>query len=348
MKALCYHGEKDIRCDAVKDAAPMGTTGAVVKMTACGICGSDLHIYHGHGFTPDLGFCVGHEAVGEIAEVGSGVRSLKVGDRVMISAAVNFGSCGKCPACFAGLPAQCPQRMISCYGLGHALPGCQSEGIAVPNADSNALKIPDGITDDQALMLTDNLPTAYMGCLNADIGPGKTVAIVGLGPIGLLAIECAFALGAAKVFAVDLVEARRTRAQQLGAIPVDPADPVAFVREATGGAMVQCSVEAVGSDATISLAIALAGQGASISVFGVNQNQAFKFPLWTAFNKTLTFRVAGCFVQTMWPQLIPLVQGGRLKPERVITHRMTLDQGADAYRIFDQKLDGALKMVLTV
>lgn len=347
MKALCYHGERDIRCDTVADAAPMGKSGAVVRMRACGICGSDLHIYHGHGFSDDRGFCVGHEAVGEVVEVGSAVRRLKVGDRVMISAAVNLGSCGACPACFAGMAAKCPKRQIGCYGLAHALPGCQSEAIAVPNADANALPIPDAITDDQALMLTDNLPTAWMGCVNADIGPGKSVAIVGLGPIGLLAVECAFALGAARVFAIDLNPVRREFARSLGAIPLAPETAVEAVREATGGAMVESSVEAVGSDRTISLAINLAGAGASISVFGVNQNQAFAYPLWTAFNRNLTFRVAGCFVQTMWPALIPLVAGGRLKPERVITHRMALADGAEAYRIFDAKTDGCLKMVLT-
>ncbi|MEQ8268414.1 MAG: alcohol dehydrogenase family protein [Parvibaculum sp.] len=347
MKALGYHGEKDIRYEDFPDPVLMGQDGAVVKMKSCGICGSDLHIYHGHGFSPDTGYCVGHEAVGEVVEIGRDVRTLKLGDEVMMSAAVRSGGCGRCPACRAGTPAKCHKQLWGCYGLSTNLQGCQAEGIAVPWADNNVTRIPEGLTADQALLLTDNLPTAYMGAKNADIGPGKTVAIVGLGPIGLMAVQSAFVLGAARVFAIDLVKERRDAAAALGAIPLEPATAVEEIREATDGAMVECSVEAVGIDKTIELAIAVAGRNASISVFGANQNQAFKYPLWTAFNKSLTFRVAGCFVQSHWPELIPLVQAGRLTPEKFITHRMGLKDGAEAYRIFDGKLDNVMKVVLT-
>jgi threonine dehydrogenase-like Zn-dependent dehydrogenase len=347
MKALCYRGERDIRCEEMPAPTPRDVSGAVVKMKACGICGSDLHIYHGQGFSPDDGYCVGHEAVGEIVEVGSAVKSFKAGDQVMLAASVRYGGCGTCPACVGGSPVRCAKQQWGCYGLSHALQGCQAEAIAVPAADNNLSLIPEGVTPDQALLLTDNLPTAYMGCKNADIGPGKTVAVVGLGPIGLMAVECAFVLGASRVFALDLVPERRALAASLGATPVDPANAVEEVKALTGSAMVDCAVEAVGGDKTIELAIALAGRGATISSFGVNQNQAFKYPVWTAFNKMLTFRVAGCLVQSHWPELIPLVRNKRLKPERFITHRMTLRDGAEAYRLFDGKIDGTLKVVLT-
>jgi threonine dehydrogenase-like Zn-dependent dehydrogenase len=347
MKALGYHGEKDIRYEEFPDPVLMGEDGAIVKMKSCGICGSDLHIYHGHGFSQDLGYCVGHEAVGEVVEVGRDVKTLKVGDEVMMSAAVRSGGCGRCAACRAGTPAKCAKQLWGCYGLSTQLQGCQAEGIAVPWADNNATRIPEGLTADQALLLTDNLPTAYMGAKNADIAPGGTVAVVGLGPIGLMAVQSAFVLGAARVFAVDLVPERRAMAAELGAIPLEPGTAVEEVREATDGAMVQSSIEAVGIDRTIELAISLAGRNASISVFGANQNQAFKYPLWTAFNKSLTFRVAGCFVQSHWPELIPLVQAGRLTPEKFITHRMDLKDGAEAYRIFDGKLDNVMKVVMT-
>lgn len=347
MKALCYRGERDIRFEDMPAPTPRDTSGAVVKMKACGICGSDLHIYHGQGFSKDDGYCVGHEAVGEIVEVGSGVKSFKSGDQVMLAASVRSGGCGVCPACVGGEPFRCTKQVWGCYGLSHALEGCQAEAIAVPSADYNLSRIPDGISADQALLLTDNLPTAYMGCKNADIGPGKTVAVVGLGPIGLMAVESAFVLGASRVFALDFVKERRALAAELGATPIEPGNAVEEIRELTGGAMVDCAVEAVGGDKTLEMAINLAGRGATISSFGVNQNQAFKYPVWTAFNRSLTFRVAGCLVQSHWPELIPLVRSKRLKPERFISHRMALKDGAEAYRMFDGKIDGTLKVVLT-
>jgi len=347
MKALCYRGVRDIRCEEMPAPTPRDATGAVVKMKACGICGSDLHIYHGEGFSKDDGYCVGHEAVGEIVEIGSQVKSFKTGDQVMLAASVRFGGCGTCPACVGGSPIACAKQMWGCYGLSHALQGCQAEAIAVPAADGNLSRIPEGLTADQALLLTDNLPTAYMGAKNADIKAGKTVAVVGLGPIGLMAVESAFVLGASRVFALDLVAERRAIAKAMGATPIDPKTAVDAIKEETSGAMIDCVIEAVGGDRTLELAIALAGRGATISSFGVNQNQEFKYPVWTAFNRMLTFRVAGCLVQSHWPELIPLVRAGRLKPERFITHRMPLSQGAEAYRLFDGKIDGTMKVVLT-
>ena len=197
----------------------------------------------------------------------------------MLAASVRFGGCGVCIACVGGMPVKCSKQAWGCYGLSHALEGCQAEAIAVPSADDNLSRIPDGISRDQALLLTDNLPTAYMGCKNADIAPGKTVAVVGLGPIGLMAVECAFVLGASRVFALDLMPERRALAAKLGATPIDPANAVEEIKELTDGTMVNCSVEAVGGDKTIEMAIAFAGRGATISSFGVNQSQQFNYPV---------------------------------------------------------------------
>jgi 2-desacetyl-2-hydroxyethyl bacteriochlorophyllide A dehydrogenase len=343
MKALCYNGPADIRFEDASDPQLRDSRQALVQMEQCAICGSDLHIYHGRGFSEDLGFCVGHEAVGEVVEVGKDCRRLKPGDKVMISAAVG---CGDCAPCLAGLVVGCEKGPPGCFGLSHALEGCQAEAIVVPAADFNAAPIPDGLTNEQALLLTDNLPTAYMGCLNADVGPGRSVAVVGLGPIGLMAVECAFVLGASRVFAIDLVESRRQRAAELGAIPIAADDAVEQVRELTGGRMVTSAIEAVGLDQTISLAIRLTGQLGTISAFGVNLNQNFNYPLGTAFMNGLTFRISGCSIQQHWPALIPLVRDGRLSPEKFISHRMPLSEGAEAYRIFDATEDVALKMIL--
>jgi threonine dehydrogenase-like Zn-dependent dehydrogenase len=343
MKALLYQGPRTIRCETVDDPTPQADTDAIVRMDRCGICGSDLHIYHGEGFSPDLGFCVGHEAVGEVVEVGRGVRRLKPGDKVMLSAAVG---CGSCAPCLAGETNQCATGMVQCYGLSHKLEGCQAEAIRVPFADFNAAPIPDGLSADQALLLTDNLPTAWFGLRNAGVGPGKTVVVVGLGPIGLMAVEGAFVLGAARVFAIDLVPERRAIAESLGAIALG-ADAADQIRELTGGRMADCAVEAVGSDQTIRLAIRCVGKMATVSVIGVNQSRAFEFPMNMAFVMSLTFKIGTCSVPKWWPELVPLVQGGRLKPERYITHTLPLDQGAEAYRLFDARQAGALKMVLT-
>ena len=344
MKALTYHGPKDIRFEDMPDAKAVAPHSAVVRVKACGICGSDLHIYQGHGFSEDIGYCVGHEAVGEIVEIGRHVETLKVGDQVMVSAAVG---CGRCQACRAGDCVRCEFNATGCYGLSHALEGCQAEAVMVPHADHNAARIPEGITVDQALMLTDNLPTAYLGAANASIRPGSTVAVIGLGPIGLMAVEIAFALGAAKVYAADLVPERRAHARRLGAIALTPGDEKAELKEFTSGRLAESVVEAVGADATLKLALDLGGRQATVSTIGVNQTRQFPFPMALAFNKGLTFRTSLCSVVKHWPELIGLVRGGRLKPEQLISHRMPLSEGPVAYDMFNARRDGALKMVLT-
>lgn len=344
MKAMRYYGARDIRYESMDDPTLASPRDAIIKVDACAICGSDLHIYHGHGFSEDIGFCVGHEAVGEVVEVGRAVSRLKVGDRVMLSAAVG---CGACASCLAGNMARCANNGGNCYGLSAGLQGSQAEAVRVPAADANATIIPDGLSIDQALMLTDNLPTAWFGARNADIRPGSTVAVVGLGPIGLMAVESAFVMGAERVFAIDLVPERRQLATQLGAIALDPADAIELLREATHGRMADCVVEAVGHDATIGLSLMLAGRRGTVSVIGVAQSRKFSFPMSRAFGNGLTFRIGTCSVPEEWPALFPLLLSGRLKPERYITHRLPLAQGAEAYAIFDARENGAMKMVLT-
>ena len=343
MKALVYHGAKDIRYEDMKDPQILSDDDLIVKTKKCAICGSDLHIYNGHGFSKDSSYCVGHEAVGEVVEVGRRVRRFKVGDLVMVSAGVG---CGSCRHCLAGDPALCETAFGQCYGLSSELQGSQAEAVRVPFGDFNVARIPEGLTLDQALMLTDNLPTAYYGCQNAEIGPGKTVAVIGLGPIGLMAVECALVMGASKVFALDLVPERRIFARQLGAIDLNPNAAFDTIEEETRGHMVNCAVEVVGADATIDAAINLVGKGGNVSVVGAGNSSRFPFPMRRAFFKSITFRIASCSVQRHWPDLIPLVQEGRLKPERFITHEYPLSQGPEAYYQFNSRLNGALKMVL--
>jgi 2-desacetyl-2-hydroxyethyl bacteriochlorophyllide A dehydrogenase len=344
MKALLYEGPRDIRYESMDDPQLADDRDAIVRMTRCGICGSDLHIYHGQGFSPDLGYCVGHEAVGEVVEVGRGVKQLKVGQPVMISAAVG---CGACARCLAGDINQCLNNQMQCYGLSHRLEGCQAEFIRVPAADFNAAPMPEGLTADQALMLTDNLPTAWFGLKGARIEPGDTVAVVGLGPIGLMAVEGALVLGAGRVFAIDLVPERRAIAASLGAVALHPEGAQAVIAEATKGRMADAAVEAVGAEATIRIALSVVGRQGRVSVVGVNQTRKFEIDMAVAFIKGLSFTIGTCSVPQHWPELIPLIQGGRLHPERFVTHEMPLSDGAEAYRLFDAREAGALKMVMT-
>ena len=344
MKALRYFGERDIRYDAMDDPVLLSDRDAIVKMDACSICGSDLHIYHGHGFSEDVGFCVGHEAVGEVVEIGRGVLQLKVGDKVMMPAAVG---CGACRSCLSGDVIHCANDASGCYGLSARLQGVQAEAFRVPAADANAWKIPEGVSSEQALMLTDALATAWFGARNADIRPGSSVAVVGLGPIGLMAVESAFVMGAGVVYAIDPVAERRALAEAAGAIALHPDVALDTIREATQGRKLDGVVEAVGHDATVDLSLRLVAKRGTVSVIGVQQSRRYAFPLERAFAAGLTFRIGTCSVPEEWPALIPLVQSGRLRPERYISHRMDLSRGADAYSMFESRENGALKMVMT-
>lgn len=344
MKALRYYGARDIRYESMDDPVPQAPGDAIIKVSHCGICGSDLHIYHGHGFSEDMGYCVGHEAVGEVVETGRAVSGLKIGDQVMISAAVG---CGACAPCRAGHVGVCANNQMGCYGLSASLQGSQAEYVRVPAADFNARVIPEGLTAEQALLMTDQLATAWFGVKNADVAPGKTVAVVGLGPIGLMAVDGALVQGASRVFAIDPVAERRAMAEAAGATALHPDDAQAIIGEQTKGRMLDSIVEAVGGSPTISLALRLAAREATVSVIGVVQDRKFAFPMSRAFGQGLTFRIGTCSVPATWPELIPLVQGGRLKPEKTISHRLPLSEGAEAYALFDKREAGALKMVLT-
>lgn len=344
MKALRYYGPQDIRYESMDDPTPQSDRDAIVKVEACAICGSDLHIYHGHGFSEDVGFCVGHEAVGEVVETGRGVSNLKAGDKVMIPAAVG---CGSCRSCLAGVVNLCEYGLGSCYGLSSQLQGSQAEAVRVPAADFNAVPIPDGISSEQALLMTDALATAWFGVRNGDVGPGSSVAIIGLGPIGLMAVESAFVKGAHVVYAIDPVPERRALAEAAGAIALHPGDAVEIVREQTKGRKLDSAIEVVGRDETVDLALRLVRPRGTVSVIGVQQSRRYAFPLERFFVSGQTFRAGTCSVPEELPTLFPLVQSGRLKPERYISHRLPLHEGVEAYRLFDSRDHGALKMVLS-
>ncbi len=351
MKGLCYHGPRDVRYDTLSDPVMKDSGDMLVRMIGCSICGSDLHIFRGHGQSTSDDhpqaqcFSVGHEAIGEVMEVGRGVHQHKPGDEVIISAAVG---CGRCTPCLSRDINRCETfDRMRVWGIGDGYEGIQSEAFVVASGDSNAMKIPEGITHEQALMLTDMVPTAWLGAINADIKPGDTVAVVGLGPIGLTAIECAFVLGAAKVIAIGRSQDRLALAAEMGAIAVHQDHAIDKVREETRGVMCDGVIEAVGADETVQLSLDIARRTGSVSVVGAAINPAFPFSMYHALTRNITFRAALTSTPQYWSRLVPLIREGRIRPERMITHRVSLAEGPEAYRISADRQQGVLKTMIT-
>jgi alcohol dehydrogenase len=329
----------------VRDPELPGPEGAIVTIERTAICGSDLHLFH--DAPTGAGIRLGHEAIGTVAEVGSHVRGLRPGDRVLVSGVIG---CGVCGPCLAGQPNLCLAGKSAAFGTSPDLPGGQAEAIAVPFADVFALPIPEGLADEEAVLLTDILPTGYVGAVRAGIQPGSTVVVVGLGPVGIMALRAAQLFGPARILAVDVVPERLARAERLGAQPIDAraAPGSAQVMEATRGRGAQSVIEAVGADATVLDAVSSAATGGTVSIVGVNLSLALPFPMGLVFLKSLTVRAVFAPVPGTWAALVPLIQSGRLSGlGDTFTHRMGLSQAPDAYELFDSRSDGVLKILLT-
>jgi threonine dehydrogenase-like Zn-dependent dehydrogenase len=320
-----------------------GPDGLLLRVASTAICGSDLHLYHGATGLP--GLHLGHEFIGTVDEVGSAVTTVAAGDRVLVSGVIG---CGACEACRAGDVVVCQRNGLRVFGTSLELPGGQAEAVAVPAADSSVVRIPEGITDEQAVLLTDILPTGYLGAQRADITPGDVVVVIGLGPVGVFALQCAQLYGPSRVLAVDMVPDRLARAAELGAEPIDASDggAVARVLDATGGRGAPAVIEAVGADQTIGDAILCAAPGGTVSVIGANLNLALPIPMPILLMRRLTLRVTLASIPTTWAALFPLVAGGTLRPEEVVTHRLGLSEAAEGYRVFDAREDGVLKVLL--
>jgi threonine dehydrogenase-like Zn-dependent dehydrogenase len=346
MRALLYRGPNSVEVSEVPDPDLPDDRGAIVLVHAAGICGSDLHIYSGHGFSEDTGFCIGHEAVGEVVELGDSVTTLQLGARVLAPGSVGCSECGNCAH---GLVSRCTNNdswLKACYGLHSGLPGAQAELLAVPHAATNLVPIDDTISDSAAIFLTDNAPTAWYGARRARIQPGDTVAVIGLGPVGLMAVQSALLMGAARVLCVDLVADRLNRARSIGGEPVQGPDFRAGLRAATRGLGPDVVLEAVGSDETIDLALRAVRLGGRVSVVGVNQTKDFPFNMQMAQVKELEFSIGLCSVQYELKTLLPLASNGRFNFDSIVSHRMPLTEGSTAYRMFAAREDGVSKIIL--
>jgi threonine dehydrogenase-like Zn-dependent dehydrogenase len=290
------------------------------------------------------GAVLGHEFVGVVEDVGTEVKRFKPGDRVVPSF---FTSCGVCALCRKGWFNQCVDKATFGHGeqFGN-LGGGQSEYVVVPLADHSMESIPDGLTDEQAIFVGDILATGFFGAERAEIKPGDSVAVIGAGPVGLMATMCAQLFGPAQVFVVDMVDARLETAQELGGIPINAKEvrPIDAIKERTAGLGADASIECVGLLSAVDTAIRSVRGGGTISMVGFPSAATGDFPYARVWAKSLTFRAGWCNVQAYMRPLLDLIAAGRLKPESIISHRMKLDEAEEAYRIFDAR--EATKIVL--
>jgi threonine dehydrogenase-like Zn-dependent dehydrogenase len=388
MKALAWHGKGSMRCDTVPDPKIEHPRDAIIKVTACAICGSDLHIYDGVIPSMQHGDILGHETMGEIVELGSETKNLKIGDRVVVPFTI---SCGECFFCKRGFYSGCertnPDKAkaeklwghspAGLFGYSHLLGGYaggQAEYLRVPYADVGPIKVPDGMTDEQVLFLSDIFPTGYMAAEFCNIQQGDTIAIWGCGPVGQFAIRSAFLLGAGRVIAIDTVPERLKMAREAGALTIDFKDEDVYdrIQDLTAGRGADACIDAVGTEAdatgsadslidrvkvatfmgtdrphVLRQAIHCCRNFGTISIVGVYGGFLDKVPMGSAINRGLTFRMAQTPVQHYLPKLMERIQKGEIDPSFVITHRAKLEDGPDLYKTFRDKRDGCIKVVLT-
>lgn len=385
MKALTYQGFKDVRVESVPDPILLADDDLILKVTATAICGSDLHIYRGKIPAMKDGDILGHEFMGIVEETGAGVTELKKGDRVVIPFVI---ACGQCFYCNKTLFAACettnPGRGAimnkksstagaGLFGYSHlygGYAGGQAEYVRVPKANVGPLKIPDVLSDEQVLFLSDILPTGYQAAVNAQLGPGSSVAIFGAGPVGLMAALSARFLGAEKIFMVDHNAYRLEFARQTyGVIPInfdDDDDPADTILKATEFRGVDATIDSVGFEAkgsaletaltTLRLegssgkalrqCMAATRRGGVVSVPGVYAGFIHGFLFGDAFEKGLIFKMGQTHAQRYMPELLEHIGNGKMKPEVIITHRMPLDEAVRGYEIFEKKEEECRKVVL--
>lgn len=388
MRALVWHGKHDVRVDTVPDPKIETPGDAIIRVTSTAICGSDLHLYDGMMPTMESGDILGHEPMGEVVEVGRDVTRLKKGDRVVVPFTI---ACGHCRYCKMGLTSLCDvsnpnaklakeamgQSPSALFGYSHMLggiPGGQAQYLRVPYAEIGPVKIPEGLTDEQVLFLSDVFPTGYMAAENADIQPGDTVAVWGCGPVGLFSIKSAWMFGAGRVIAIDGVPERLELARTWGkAETIDNSkekvrerlmdmtdghgpdrciDAVGTEAHATGSfdAVLDRAKEAVmlGTDRPHVLreVILCCRKGGNISIPGVYIGFLDKIPFGALMNKGLTVKTGQTHMHRYLQPLLNRIAEGEIDPSQIVTHKVTLEEAPDYYKIFRDKKDGCIKVVL--
>lgn len=389
MQAVVWHGKEDVRCDRVTDPEIEHPRDAIIKVTSCAICGSDLHLFH--NFIPAMmpGDIMGHEMMGEVVEVGSGVNgSLKKGDRIVVPFTI---TCGECDQCRRGNWSVCERTNRSkktatkvfghstagLFGYTHltgGYPGGQAEYLRVPFADSTHVKVPDSLSDEQVLFLGDILPTGWQAAVQCDIEPTDTVAVWGCGPVGQMAIRSAVLLGASQVVAIDRIPERLGMAEAGGAIPLnfETESVTERLNELTENKGPDKCIDATGLEAHVTLAqpdtvydrtkqmmmlesdrahvlremIYVCRPAGTISIPGVYSGFVDKMPMGIAMNKGLTFRMGQTHVKRWTDDLLRRIEEGEIDPSFVITHTVSLKEAPEMYKVFRDKRDSCIKVVV--
>jgi 2-desacetyl-2-hydroxyethyl bacteriochlorophyllide A dehydrogenase len=343
VRAVTFQAPGEVRIDEKSDPELTAADEALVRVEASGICGSDLHIFHGR-VPVEPGFTIGHEFVGTVLEAGDDVERVAVGDRVL---GCFHTACATCAACLRSDYHRCERGRTFGHGskLGD-LQGAQAEKLLVPRANLTLRRVPEGMTDEAALFAGDVMGTGYHAVAHAGMKAGDTVAVLGLGPVGLCAVQAAKAGGAARVFAIDTVEDRLEMAKRFGAEPLHltEQEPKKAVRAATEGRGVDVVVDAVGDPAPLELAISLARDAGTVSGIGAYAGRGDVL-LGLAWLKGLTLRLGLANVIAHVDRVLALIEAGVLDPTPMVTHHMKLDQAPDAYALYDNR--EALKIVLT-
>lgn len=374
MKAIVYEGIRDVEVKQVKDPAIQKSDDIIVKVTSTAICGSDLHLVH--GFIPNLpkGFVLGHETMGIVEEVGKDVTKVKKGDRVIVPFPV---SCGHCWYCEHDLWSQCDNSnpngetggLLGYSNTFGGYDGGQAQYLRVPYANVGPTIIPEELTDEQVLFLTDILPTSLWGVDIAEVKPNDTVVVLGSGPVGLLAQKWAIYKGAKRVIAVDRVGYRLEHARKYNQVETinfeDYDNTGEYIKEITGGgadAVVDCvgmdgkmsTIEKIesalklqgGSKSAIEIASQAIRKGGTVALVGVYGSKYNAFPLGDFFSRNITLRMGQCPAHTYVDPILELIKEGKFDATDIITHRLSIDEGKHAYGIFDAKEDNCIKVVL--
>jgi threonine dehydrogenase-like Zn-dependent dehydrogenase len=389
MRALTWHGKHDVRVDTVPDPEIVNPRDAIIRITSTAICGSDLHLYDHTIPTMKAGDVLGHEFMGEVVELGPGNKKLKVGQRVVVPFVIACGQCFFCKqqqfaACDNSNPAETAEMseflygypMTGAFGYSHltgGYAGGQAEYVRVPYSDVGPIVIPDGIEDEKVLFLSDILPTGWMAADNCEIRPEETVAVWGCGPVGLFAIQSAFALGAHRVIAVDHYPRRLDLAKSMGAevINFEEVEVCEALVEMTGGIGPDACIDAVGMEshgftadsvmdkmkAAVKLVtdqthglrqvIIACRKGGRISIPGVYGGVTDKFPIGALMEKGLSIKSGQTHVQKYMPRLLELIMEGKLNTTFLISHRLSLEQAPQGYKMFKEQQNDVTKVVLT-
>ncbi|WP_136036114.1 zinc-dependent alcohol dehydrogenase [Microbacterium sp. K35] len=379
MRAMTYRGPYKVQVAEKPEPRIEHPNDAIVRVTHAAICGSDLHLYH--GMMPDtrIGHTFGHEIVGVVHEVGSSVQSLSVGDRVMVPFNI---ACGSCYFCTRGLFSNCHNvnpnatAVGGIYGYSHTTGGYdggQAEFVRVPFADVGPSVVPDWLSSEDALLLTDAFSTGYFGAQLGDIAEGDTVAVFGAGPVGLAAARSAWFLGAGRVIVLDHLDYRLDKARDFAFAETmhigEVGDPVLAMKKATGYLGADVAIDAVGAEAdgnllqhvtaaklklqggspvAVNWAIDSVRKGGTVSMIGAYGPLVSAVRLGDAMNKGLTIRGNQAPVLRQWPRLLEHIQAGHVRPSELLTHRFPLEHIAEAYHVFSSKLDDCIKPVITI